>query len=110
MYLSKRNHALIFGTAVHTIIRGGEGMIRMRERDRRGKERKRRRLRDRDERAGRDQEMKRTQSWVVPPGPRTQESSHCHSMKDRVPLGCLNIGTHVFVETRSRAAVVPFDF
>ena len=32
--------------------------------------------------------------------------SHRHRMEDRVPLGCLDIGPKVFIEPRSRAAVL----
>ena len=36
--------------------------------------------------------------------------SHCHFVEDRVPLRCLDIGAHIFIKSRSWAAVVSSYF
>ena len=52
----------------------------------------------------------KTQNWVVPPGRHPRTLSHCHFVEDRVPLRSLDIGSHIFVKSRSWTAVVTSYF
>ena len=63
---SKKNHALIFRTIIHSIIRGGEEKYEDREREAEREKGKRKRIGEAREELKREQ---MTQGWVVPRRP-----------------------------------------
>ena len=70
---------------------------------------KKRRERGRAKEAQREKQMpqgKGTQSRVGPPS----SIRIVHTMEDRVPHSCLNVGSHVFIQTVPGSAVVTTDF